>query len=496
MRVFRLPPFGVTQSLVPWLLAVQLAGSAALSGQSIDHVPPEGGEWNTVRPSVSMLVASEPPALQQLVAEVLARNPDVARARHRAAAAAARAPQVRALPDPIAAINVFVLPPETRVGPQQLSVSIRQKLPWLGKLALKEQAALYAAAAAEADIETIRLDLLTETRRLAYELSFLDAHEAIVKAERGALARFEKAAQARYAAGTGLQQEIVRIQTQITRTDTRLLDIAERRASLLAALNALRDRPADEPVGALALSPSGDQGGENLPEPRAPVFDRAGLRRHARARRPELAAADAEIARRQTLIELAEKSFRPDVTLGFSYTAVGRRDDAAGRANPPPDNGDDVFALTGSFNLPVWRRKLEAGVEEAQAGRWAAEENKRRILAGIERSIGDLTARIPLLFEHWQLLETVLRIQAREALRSAETAYSTGKLNAVDLLDAEVVLFEVRIATVRTRTDFAVAQAELERATLAPLRGERATLAPLRGERTQEPLTESRDHDR
>jgi outer membrane protein TolC len=416
-----------------------------------------------------LLQALEPRALREIAADVLERNPDIARARYRAVAAAARAPQVRAFPDPVAALTFFALSPETRVGPQELSVSLRQRFPWFGKLALKERAALYAAAAAEAKVEAIRLDVLTEARRLVYELSFLDSHQEIVEGERGTLARFEKAAQARYAAGTGLQQESVRIQAQITRTDTRLLDIAERRASLLAILNALRDRRADEPVAAVTV-----------PEPREPVFDRAGLGQDARERRPELAAADAEIAARGTLIELAHKSFRPDLTFGLSYTSVGRRGDLPGRVNPPPDNGDDIFALTGSLNLPVRRRKLAAGVEEAQASRWAAEEDKRRILAGIERSIGDLTARMPLLFEHWRLLGSVLQIQAREALRSAETAYRTGRLNAVDLLDSEVVLFEVRIATARTRTDLAIAQAELERAVAHSLK----------------PSQKSQDHDR
>lgn len=410
-------------------------------------------------PAGALLQAIEPVALREIALEVMERNPDIARAKQRAAAAAVRAPQVRALPDPVAALTLFALPPETRVGPQKLSASIQQKLPWFGKLALKEQAALYAAAAAEANVEAVRLDLLTETRRLAHELSFLDEHEAIVKAERGTLVRFEKAAQARYAAGNGLQQEIVRIQAQITRIDTRLLEISERRSSLMAALNALRDRVSDEPVGALSV-----------PRPREPVFDRESLRQDAAARRPELVSADAEIAAQSALISLTQKSFRPDITVGLSYTAVGRREDAIGRANPPPDDGDDVLALTGSLNLPVRRRSLEAGVEEAHANRRAAEENKRKILLGIERAVGDLTARMPLLYEHWQLLETVLQVQAKEALRSAETAYSTGKLNAVDLLDAEVVLLEVRVAVARTRTDLAVAQVELERAVARPLK--------------------------
>ncbi len=458
-----------------WLLMGQVFVQGAVAATASAQQPPEVSESATaevmdpaaleqtpsprrsIEPSVSLLQAIEPVALRHLVGEVLERNPEIARARQQAAAAAARAPQVRALPDPVAAWTLFVLPVETRVGAQRLSASIRQKFPWFGKLALKERAALYAAAAAEAKVEVVRLDVLTDARRLAYELSFLAALEEIVRAERGTLERFEQAAQARYAAGIGLQQESVRIQAQITRVDTRLLVISERRASLRATLNGLRDRPADQ---ALETAP--------LPRPGEPKLDRDGLLRAARAGRPELAAAAAEIAAAATMSELAAKNFRPDVTFGVSYTVVERRDDAAGRANPPASNGDDIFALTGSLNLPVWRRKLEAGVSEAEAIRWAAEEGERRILAAIERSIGDLTARMPLLYEHWKLLETVLSVQAREALRSAETAYTTGKLNAVDLLDAEVVLLEVRIAIARTRTDLAVARVELERATATP----------------------------
>ena len=41
--------------------------------------------------------------------------------------------------------------------------------------------------------------------------------------------------------------------------------------------------------------------------------------------------------------------------------------------------------------------------------------------------------------------------------------------NAVDLLDAEVVLFEVQIAAERTRTDLSIAEARLERLLAAPL---------------------------
>lgn len=406
----------------------------------------------------ALLASIRSPSLRSLVAEALERNPGIARARRLAAAAAARAPQARALPDPTAALSLFVLPVETRAGAQRLSASVQQRLPWFGKLALREQVALYAAAAARAEVETVRLDTLNEARRLGHELAFLDAYERIVKTERGSLVRYEKAAQGRYAAGIGAQQEIVRIQAQITRVDTRLLEILERRAHLQADLNRLRDRPADTPIG--VLDPN---------DPAEPRFDRSALRTAALVHRPEVAAADAKIAAGTTRSAIANKAFRPDITLGLSYTAVERRDDAAARADRPADDGDDIFALTGALNLPVRKRRLEAGLQEAQALRWAAEEEKRAVLAEIEGAIGDLVARMPLLAQHLSLLEDVLYKQAREALRSAETAYSTGKLNAVDLLDAEVVLFEVQIAAARTRADLALAWSKLERTVGRPI---------------------------
>lgn len=431
----------IPKSLGHWLLAISLAGAATAFGA----------------PSDELLDSLEPPALAELAADVLDRNPGLARARQSAAAAAARAPQVRALPDPVAALNLFVLPPETRVGPQQLSISVSQKLPWFGKLPLREKAALFAAAAAEAEIETARLDLITEARRLFYELSFHDEHEAIALSERDTLVRFEEAARARYSVGIGLQQEVVRLQAEITRIDTRLLEISEVRAVILAALNALRDRPADTPVEGLAL-----------PAPVELELDAEVLRQSAHAR-PELAAADARIAHREAMVELAEKEFRPDITVGLGFTSVGRRDDAAGRAMPPEGNGDDILSLMGSVNLPVRRGKLEAGLSEALSMKRAAEEEKRQVETEIERAIGDLRARLPLLHDHWNLLEKVLQIQAREALQSAEAAYTTGKLNAVDLLDAEVVLLDVRTAAARTLTDYAVARTRLERAVARPL---------------------------
>jgi outer membrane protein, heavy metal efflux system len=444
------------------LVAGAFLASAVWAQPAIEPPPlsaPAAPPSVTDMPAAAALVASLPPPLAELAAEVLARNPDLARARREAVAAALRAPQVSALPDPMATLTPFLASPETRVGPQLLAAGISQRVPWFGKLALREQAALYAAAAARAEAEGRAVALVTETRRLYYDLAFLAAQEAAVRADRTTLEHYEEVARARYSSGVGLEQAVVKLQAEITRDDNRLLDIAVRRAALLASLDALRDREQGSSLPAVALP-------REPPRPQL-IFDV--LEELALATRPEVARARSRLAEMATMVELAKKDYFPDVTVGLNYTVVGRRDDAAGRAMPPEGNGDDVVGLLAGVNLPVWRRRLDAAVEEASERELAAQEGLRSVANEIARALGDLVHRIPLTAAQYELLDGVLTIQAEEALRSAETAYGAGALGALDLLDAERVLLEVRVAAARTLADLAIAVARLEGAVARPI---------------------------
>ncbi|MCG6963580.1 MAG: TolC family protein [Acidobacteria bacterium] len=445
--------------------AVLLGAAAGVHAQQPPTSSPHGAPDAPTRlqqtpetPSFEVVGGIADPHLASLLQEVLERNPDVAALAASARAAAEKAPQVKALPDPTASLTAYLLTPETRVGPQYAMVSLSQKFPWFGKLSLKEQAALAGAAAARAGVEARRLSLVTEVRRLAYELAFVAAETTEVTKDRSTLTHYEELARVRYATGAGLEQGVIKIQAEITRDDTRLLDIGTRRSSLEARLNALRDRPDGTPLPKFTL-----------PAPSQPKLVTAVLRSTALARRPELSEADARIAASERLIKLAKKGYKPDITAGLRYTLVGRRRDPAGEAVPPEDNGKDVLGLFAGINLPVHRAKLAAGVEEATQERLAAEASKRAVIARIEGNLGDLTHRLDSTWQQLRLFEDVLSVQAEASLRSAEAGYTAGTLNALDLLDAERVLLQVRIATERSRADFAEAQARLEGVIGAPL---------------------------
>lgn len=425
---------------------------------------------NERAPRATALAACRPPYERALLEDILARNPILARGAHKAEAARARIPQARALPAPTVGVSLFALPPETRVGPQRLSLQADQRLPWRGKRKLRAEAAAHAAEAQHIAIDALALHLLTEARTTLAELAFLDQHGRIIEEEAEHLARHEEAARARYSAGKGPQQPVLRLQSAITQRQQEAVGLAARRAGLVANLNAMRDRVDSDDFGVARASTLPAQN-DVIPPPHLDgiggAIDR--LLERARALRPELRAAAATIAQRRTEVALAERRDRPDVHVGLGYTFVDRRHDAAARLAPPEGNGDDILAFSARVALPIRRQRIDAELLEHQAMLREAEEVARTLATRIERDVREQVARLPLLHQQHHLLSDVLTSQAEEALRSAEIAYATSELDALDLLDAEHALFDVRLSVARTLADATIALARLEGALGGPL---------------------------
>ena len=433
------------------LLAAGLL-SAAISGVAETEEPRGPTAADEIVTSVADL------KLRMLLDEMLERNPRLARMQAEASAVAERVPQVKALPDPTASLTWFLLPPQTRVGPQRAAVNLSQRLPLFGTLKLDEQAAVWEAAASRALVEAARISMLTEARVSYLELQFLDSERRLVGEDRLTLEHYAELALARYASGVGLDQAVIKIQAEITRTGARLFGIASRRASVVARLNAMRDRPQTTPL--VIGEPSSSH---------EPVLDADQLRIRALESRPELAAAQARVEAAELRVDRRKKSYSPNLVVGLNYGYVSGRSDEAGRLNPPQDNGQDILGLSGGVSVPLWRSKLEAGVEEGVLTRLAAEEGRREITAAIDGGLGDLIHRIPLLVDQVELYDDVLLVQARQSLLSAESAYAAGTAGALDLLDAERVLNGVRIAAERIRADLGIAFAKLEGVIAGPL---------------------------
>ena len=82
------------------------------------------------------------------------------------------------------------------------------------------------------------------------------------------------------------------------------------------------------------------------------------LYRLAVAARPELKGRLAAIARDERAVELARKRYYPNVTLGLSYMDMEKTN----AVTPKTASGMPNVGLFVGFNLPVYQKKLAAGV--------------------------------------------------------------------------------------------------------------------------------------
>ena len=384
--------------------------------------------------------------LAALIDGALDRNPRVRESLARYRAALQRIPQVSALPDPMLAFKQA-----NDWGPRATGLTFSQRFPWFGKLSDQEKIAAKAAAALREQHEAQKDEVVQQLKLAYYNLSYIDRAITITEEDLALLEHYETLAQARYAQGVGLQQAVVRLQTEITRDRNRLEQLRSQRVDTEAVLNTLLDRPARSPIGRVVLGI----------RPAAEIdFD--ALYEVGRNQRPEVQAALLRIERDEGRTQLARKNYWPDFTLGASFINV------SGRPGPPAQNGRNIYSFTAGVNIPIRRRKYDAAVLEATEDQIGSREGYRNILNSVDASVRATGFRIQTLEEQIALFERTLLPQAEQALRSTEAAYSTGSLGVLDLLDSERVLLEVRLGLEQLRSEYMKSLAEMERAIGAP----------------------------
>lgn len=443
-----------------WISGVALALACSLAGAGL-AVP------QNVAEDTRFDYFAPDPRIQAFILETLDGNPQLREALARYRAAIQRIPQVTALPDPMLTFTEFVRSPETRVGPQTSSLTLSQRFPWFGKLDLEGKAATRQASAVFEQYQALERRLAFQVKDAFYDLAYVDRALGITAEEQLLLEHYEQLAQTRYATGGGLQQAVIKVQAEITKILNRLELLRQQRESAQARLNTLRNRPPEEPIEPVRLLDLVS------PEP-GMTLDLDTLYRLAEDNRPELRAVLDEIEKSQLSVERARKDYWPDLTLSAGMVRVDGRQDPAGILAPPPGNGKNVFNFAIGINIPIRRDRYRAAELAAAEGVVAGRDRYQDVLNEMKFEIRDQVNRIETIVRQLNLYRQLLVPQAESAMASTESAYETGQVGALDLLDSERALLDIRLALARLEADHLKAQARLELAlgTRFPAAGE------------------------
>lgn len=391
------------------------------------------------------------PQLAEWIGVLLDQNPQILAARAGSRADVERVPQERSLPDPMVSYRYFARTPETRVGPQEQALEVSQALPWLGKREAQAERAGHVAAGSAWSTEELERRLVAELKRVYYDTAYLREALAVNAEETALLRRFEQIALTRYSTGEGIQQSAIKVQTDLSRLADQEISIRELLDAALRRIARLLGHPATE----LSLAP--------IPMDLADVDYRSDeLLREALETHPAVRSAEERVRADETLVRRRQLESRPDLRLGLAYTDVGKRDDPAAKLIPPPDDGKDSWAVTVGWNVPLHRKRIRAGVAEAREQVRSSEQRLADVRTRLDYEIEEGLLRLASLDDRARFYRDVIVPQAEESLGSAEAAYSTNRIDFLDLLDAERVLFQVRLASHRLLADYWIALADLE----------------------------------
>ena len=372
-------------------------------------------------------------------------NLELRLARARAAEAAGHARQARAFPNPTANFTREPLSGNDQ-SYSETYINLSQRFEISGKRGARSDAADWLLVAAEALVRADSARLAFAVKRAFVVAQMAEEHLAVTESVVEVFRQGERNAAIRQVDGDLSVYDLRRLRIERVRYETLVAD-ADLAASIARTNLALLILP---DVDGLSAEVTAAQVGpeERLGTlPSEPALDLASER--AVSRRPEVAAASAEVMVARANDRVARALRIPDITAtgGYKSQSDGFRGAFLGLSVP----------------LPVFDRR-SGDVAAAEARVRAADDRRvltrRRIQADIRnasRSYMSLRDRSAFLQEN--LLEGTSNI-----LEIAQVAYDAGEMTLVELLDAAEALRDAQVAEARLRADLWIAFYDMERA--------------------------------
>ena len=323
-----------------------------------------------------------------------------------------------------------------------------QTLPARGKRELRYEAANQAVDVSEAELEVKKLDVTARIRAAFYDLlrnqDELRLHDQQIALARQAVA----AARIKYTVGRVPQQDVLKAQIAVTKLADHLAMFLQDGDLARARLNTLMGR---DPANPLEVD------GEYAAPVTLPSIGE--LKQIALDHRPELKAIEAATRKLETQVRLAEKNYKPDISIGAGYMLM-----------PSGSMNRNGYMAELSFNLP-WlnRSKYDSEIREAESRVNVQRADLSAQQAMVFQEIQEALIRANTAARLVEIYRDTLRPQAQATLRAASAAYQTDQTDFLNLVDSQNTALDVEYSYYRALAEFDSRVVEIERAVGAPL---------------------------
>jgi len=382
--------------------------------------------------SSSMLQAQD--TLKRYLETAAKNNPALKAKFNQYQAALEKVPQVRTLPDPKITFGYFILPVETKTGPQRFKISASQMFPWFGTLGKSEEVAVNRAKAKYELFEEAKSNLFFDVKANYYKLYFLKKSIAITKDNIRILNTFRNLALIKMEAGTGSGVDELRVEMELADLENTLALLRDQWfASVVSFNNQLNvDEKATVDIPETLWT-------DDLAFSKQTVVD------SLKQNNNQLQSLDYLYRSYQDQETRAKSLGAPNMLAGIDYINVGN--DGASSAG-----GKDALFVKAGITIPLYRKKYDGMIKEAvllqEATRYQKEEKVNALETLFEKTYSqyaDANRRVTLFRKQSELAEKAIRI--------LESDYASNGKNFEEILRMERKLLNYSLKLEKARSD-------------------------------------------
>ncbi len=354
-----------------------------------------------------------------------------------------RVDQVASLPDPQIAFGYFIMPVETRNGPQTFKLSFSQMFPWFGTLNNQKSMTTNAAKSNYEKFEEAKSQLFLNVKSAYYQLYYLEKSQQITKENIKILETFKSLALIKIESGQGSAVDELRAEILLANLENKLLLLNDQWRAQTVKFNRLLNVKNN----AIITIPDSLQTKDFTLTYQAAVDT-------LRTNNHQLKSFDHIIESYQNKEIVAKKKGMPKILLGADYIGIG--DNGLNQ-----NSGKDALLVKVGISIPIYRKKYQGAINEASIMQQASQNqklNKTNILETLFEkywsNYKDAKRRIQLYNSQSQL--------AQKSVRILQSEYSSKGKNFEEILRMEKSLLKFELETQKALADKQTAIAFLD----------------------------------
>lgn len=303
-------------------------------------------------------------------------------------------------------------------------IALSQRIPWPARFHKNREIWRYRAEAESLHVDHIRNELLFQLRSAYAELYGTGRKMEFLRENLTLLTQAMNLSVTGYETGRRMQTDVLKLQVEcaIAQDDIAAMENkAEIIRERIAELAVLQSETVDIP--------------DSLPMFSVPASLKD-MHTVAVERNPLLLSHERKTRAARSAVTLAKTAFKPDFSAKISYEPAAGFEQAG------------QWSLMGGIVLPLWYRSRLVAIRQAKS----MVEKQQQLFASEKNT---LTTKTTSMYRIWadavrriDLLDRVLIPTAEQSFSVSESAYSTGLLGVLDLIEAQRKLVSLRVQRV------------------------------------------------